>query len=276
MGKDSVVKKKPSKNIHRGAEGRKHVEKEALAQKQRSEQRKAQYGMPFKFFVTPGESRSIVVLDAEPDFFRYEHTMHNPETKRYDLCTGCVKETDNCPACDADESQSYYVMYLTILDLTSYVSKKGDTVKFSRKLLPVKLSQQKKLLRRWEKEGTLRGAEFTMTRDGDKDARIGNDIEFEGFMKEKDLAKYTRKYKDREGKKHTEDCSVPFDYEKLFPEPTAESLREIVGGEAVPGSDEANSKAFEDDKDDIPWDVEKKDKKKSNKKKAKTRKRDRG
>lgn len=283
MGRNNVMNKKPGGN-HRGAEGRKMMEREAQTQHRRAEQRKSQYGMPFKFFMKPGESKRIFILDDEPDFFRYEHLMKDPQTGKYGLCTGCVKEDDNCPACEADEKDSYYVMYLTILDLTPFTSKQGE-VKFSRKLLPVKLSQQKKFIRRWEKEGTLRGAEFTMTRDGDKDARIGNDIEFEGMVSEKKLSKYVRKYEDREGKKHTEDCSAVFDYGNLFPQPTAKSLRELVGGEPSPGSDEANSKAFDDDADDVPWKKEGKDSKKKGKKnkaekepkkKPKTRKRNRG
>ncbi|MCK5307069.1 MAG: hypothetical protein KAJ73_00525 [Zetaproteobacteria bacterium] len=251
----------------RGAAARKRMMQETQHQETRSEQRKAQFGRPFEFYMAVGEERRIVILDDEPEFCLYEHNMYNPAKTGYSPPAICIKEADNCPLCEVMEKDSVYILFLSIIDLTPYKDNKGKTVKFSRKFMKVKLSQQKKFVRRWEREGTLRGAVFTMVRDGDKDARIGNDIEFEGFMEEEELRKYVRKYKDKDGKKHTEKCSEVCDYEKYFPLPTKEELRKLAGSAATPGSraehDEEMKKGKKkgkkkynesEDDDGMPWD----------------------
>jgi hypothetical protein len=204
-------------------------------QRELSEQRRNQTHMPFRFRVGIGETKEAVILDDQPDFFRYEHNMKGPDGK-WNVFTGCVKEFDNCPACDAAGRESYYGMYLTVLDFTEFKTRSGETVEFSRKLLVVKPAQHKKFIRFFEKEGTLRGAVFEFTRDGDKDSSIGNDIEFVEFMEEDELATYTREWTDQEKKKHAEDCSEPYDYEELFEPAETEKLRALVGGKPAPGS----------------------------------------
>lgn len=220
----------------RGEAGMRRTDEEIEHQKRRAEERRAAGNQPFRFRVPVGESRDIIICDDKPDFFMYEHALKDSEGKWGRVFTGCVKAFDNCPVCEATQKESYYAMYLTVVDLTPFSLRDGTEVEFSRKLLVVKPAQQKKFLRFYNKEGTLRGAKFTMIRDGDKDAQIGNDIEFVEFVDEDELAGYTRSWKDKEGKKHTEHCDEPYDYEKLFEEPTTEKLRAIVGGSPAPGS----------------------------------------
>lgn len=226
--------------FYRGDAGRQKAEEELARQKAAAEARKEQGNMPFRFRVGVGDTTQFVVLDDIPDFYRFEHNLKNLKTGFWDTYTGCIKEWDNCPVCDVAERESYYAMYLSVLDLTPFKTRDGEKHEFSRKLLVVKPAQQKKFQRAYakaEKDGrTLRGAIFEVTRDGEKDSAIGNDIELIEFMEEDELATYTRSWKDKDGKKHTEDCSEPFDYEKLFQEPDAESLRAIVGGSPTPGS----------------------------------------
>ena len=220
----------------RGESGMRRTDEEIERSKQKAEQRRAAGHQPFRFFVPVGDTREIVICDDKPDFFMYEHALKDAEGRWGRLFSGCVKTFDNCPVCEATGKESYYAMFLTVIDLTPFSMRDGTEVEFSRKLLVVKPAQQKKFLRFYNKEGTLRGAKFSMTRDGDKDSAIGNDIEFVEFVEEDDLAAYTRSWKDREGKKHTEICDEPFDYEKMFEEPTTEKLRAIVGGSPAPGS----------------------------------------
>ena len=221
-----------------GEEGRARVEAEVRKQKEASEARKNQVHMPFRFRVSPGEEAEICILDESPNFFRYEHNLMGPDGK-YNVFTGCTSEFENCPVCETLGKDSTYTMYLTVIDFTTYTDSKGREVQWSRKLLPVKPAQQKKFMRYHEKLGNLRGAVFKMIRDGERDPAIGNDIEFlDEWVEEEDLATYNRSYKDREGKQHTEDCSQPYDYDKLFPEQTSDELRRIVGGKPAAGSRE--------------------------------------
>ncbi len=220
----------------RGTDGMRRTDEELERAKQKAEQRKAQGNQPFRFRVPVGETRRIIICDDKPDFFLYEHALKDAEGNWGKLFTGCVKAFDNCPICESQGKESYYAMILTCIDLTPFSLRDGTEVEFSRKLLVVKPAQQKKFLRFFNKEGTLRGAMFDMTRDGDKDSSIGNDIEFVEFVDEDEMQSYTRSWKDKDGKKHSENCDEPYEYENLFEEPTTDKLRAIVGGAPAPGS----------------------------------------
>lgn len=228
----------------RGAAGRERVDQELEDQKKRRERNQ---NMPFKFWMPQGESeREVVILDDEPSFFRYEHNLKGRDGK-FGHIFECIKEDLECPICEATGDNSAYVMYLTVLDLKPYETRSGQEIPFSRKLFPVKSGQQKKFLRRFDKDGTLRGAVFELSRDGDKAPVIGNDIEFVEFMDEDELLEYEREYT-KDGKREVEACHEPFDYDELFPEKTREELLEEYEAEfgrssvsrSVPGSAEAN------------------------------------
>ena len=62
----------------------------------------------------------------------------------------------------------------------------------------------------YEREGTLRGMLLQVTRDSDKDAAIGNDIEFIEFVEDDELAEYVTSYKDQNGKEHEVIGDEPF------------------------------------------------------------------
>lgn len=227
--------------FYRGSAGRERADEELVKQKARQEARREQQNQPFRFRVKVGDTAQYVILDDEPDFFRFEHNMKNPATGFWDTFTGCTKEWDNCPVCEALGKEPYYALYLSVLDLTPFETRDGVKHDFSRKLLVVKPAQQKKFQRAFqkrEKEGlTLRGAIFEVTRDGDKDSSIGNDIEMlDDIMDEDELQTYVRNWKDREGKKHTEACFEVYDYEELFGEPDSEELRALMGTSPAPGS----------------------------------------
>lgn len=253
---------------YRGADGRRRAEEERERQDALDKQRREQQNQPFRFRVNAGNTAQFIVVDELPDFHRFEHNIKNPRTGKFDIFTGCTKEWDNCPACQAQGRESYYALYLTVIDLTPFETRNGEKVEFSRKLLVVKPAQQKKFYRAYErmkKDGeTMRGALFEVHRDGDKDASIGNDIEYIEHVSEKELKSYTRSWKDHEGKRHTEVCSEVFDYDALFPEPDSDQIRAIVGGEPTAGSRaheerelggssrRASRSRDDDDDDDVP------------------------
>lgn len=226
-----------------GAEGRRRITEETENEKRRREQSGVR--KPFRFYVPAGETRTIIICDDQPDFFLYEHALMDSQGRWGREFCGCIKTFDNCPVCKSSGKESYYAMVLTCIDLTEFTTKTGETVDFSRKLLVVKTSQQKKFLRAHQKHGTLRGAVFEMTRDSTQEASIGADIEFLEFLPEDDLLTYTRSWKEKStGKTVTEKCYEPYDYATIFEEPTEESLRRLVGGEPSPGSRAQQEKEF--------------------------------
>lgn len=237
--------------FYRGEEGRRRAEDELVKDKQRQAARKEAMNAPFRFRISPDSTTQFIVVDDAPDFFRFEHNLKNPQTGKWDIFTGCVNEWDNCPVCEASGSKEpYYAMYLTVIDLTPFETKDGTTHEFSRKLLVVKPAQQKKFHRMYNKfaaDGlSLRGALFEVTRDTEKDSAIGNEIEYLEHVSEDELGEYVREWTDRDKKRHTEDCSEPYDYEKLFEAPDTEKLRAIVGGRPTAGSRQADRDALGD------------------------------
>lgn len=228
----------------RGAAGLKRMQEEQERAEARREAAKNRVREPFRFFCGNGETREIVIIDDQPDFFRYEHNLQNPRTKRWDLYLPCIDSTANCPVCSVSERPSYFAMYLTIIDLTPYTNSEGEEIEWSKKLLVVKPAQQKKIMRLFERHGTLRGMVLEMTRDGEKSASIGNDIEFKEFMEDDELAEYVTEYEDKEGKVHEIIGDEPFDYEAIFPEMTEKQLRSYVGGSANAGNREDDDRAL--------------------------------
>lgn len=226
-------------NGYRGAAAMRAYEEEQERSAQAAEARKNSSGAPFRFFCKPdGEPREYIIVDEAPDFCRFEHALMNRSSNRYDLFTQCINDTSNCPACKVAERPSYFAMYLTIIDLTGYENRDGDWVDWSKKLLVIKPQQQKKFMRLYERHGTLRGMRISATRDGERDAAIGNEIEFIDFVDEADLETYVTTYIDKEDKEHEIIGYEPFDYDELFPAQTEQQIRALVGGKASAGSRE--------------------------------------
>lgn len=228
------------RSAYRGAAGRARADEELERQKALQEQRRNATNAPFRFRLAPGETKQAIIVDDEPDFFRFEHNLQDPATGRWNIYCGCINEWDNCPVCSSAGREGVYTMYLTVIDLTPFETRDGETVEFSRKLLAVKPAQQKKFnrmyLRAQEEGRTLRGALVEFIRDGDKDSSIGNDIELLEFVSDDELDTYVREWEDREHKLHTEVCADPYDYDELFPEPTADELAALVGSAPAAGS----------------------------------------
>lgn len=229
---------RPTTNaFFRGEEGARRTDEELALAKQRAEERKNSTKAPYRFYVPAGESRQAVICDDKPDFYMYEHALRDSEGRWGRLFCGCVKMFDVCAACEAIK-ESYYGMFMTVIDFTPFETKSGEVVEFSRKLLVVKPAQQKKFLRMYQKEGTLRGALIEFTRDGDKDASIGNDFEILEFLPEEEMQSYVREWTDQQGNKHVEYCDEPYVYEEIFEQPNADKIRALVGGAPTPGSRE--------------------------------------
>lgn len=220
---------KPVRSSFRGAAGRQQMEEEQKRAEVRREMSKNKANQPFRFWVPETQTRQIAIVDDSPDFFRYEHALKDKRSGRYDVFVPCIDEHANCGACEASDKPSYFGMYLTIIDLSPYENSDGDEVEWSKKLLVAKPAQQKKINRLYEKHGTTRGMILDMTRDGKKDAAIGNDIEFVDFMDEEELETYVTEYKDREGKVHEVIGYEPYDYDELFPDMTEEEINNLAG-----------------------------------------------
>lgn len=221
----------PVKSGYRGADGMRKMDEEQARQEADREARKAKGNTPFRFWTPVGSTRQLIIIDEAPDFFRYEHALKDRKSGRFDNFLPCINEDANCPVCGVTDKPSYFAMYLTVIDLEGYEDKDGNWVEWSKKLLVVKPMQQKKIARLYEREGTLRGMILDMTRDSDKDASIGGDIEFVGWAEEDELHDYYTTYVDKDNKTHEIIGDEVFDYEALFPDMTEKQLATIAGAD---------------------------------------------
>lgn len=253
---------------YRGEEGRRRALEEQERIRERREQQRLQSNMPFRFWMPPNSERRIIVLDEEPDFYRYEHALLNERgrgAQKYTY-TDCMEDTGNCPICDASpDNRPYYALYLSVIDLEPFTTRDGEEVQWSRKLFVVKSGMQRQWARQFERGGSLRGKVFDVFRDNDKSPVTGNQIEVadEEPYTEEELGEFVREWTDRDNKVHEDDCSVPFDYEEIMPEMSFDELAAVVGGaKASPGSRRHEEEEFADEEeetdaeadDDEDWD----------------------
>jgi hypothetical protein len=207
----------------------------AKKEKKKEQAQRDKKNIPLRFFIPAGndDEREIVLLDDQPHSF-YEHHMKGPDGK-WNVFEVCIKEKGHCPLCSKLGRDGYYVMMLTCIDFTEYRDRNGKTHKFSKKLLPVKSSQIGKFQRLYERNNnTFRGIKLIMRRDNEKSPSIGDDIEYDGTMKESMLKKY-------------KDFSVPVDYDKYFSLPSEKELRDRYGSSAVPGDEDFDDDDFDDE-----------------------------
>lgn len=207
--------------------------------KKRREERMNQ---PFNIRLAPGDERTVVIVDAVPEFM-YIHHFAGADGK-WNNFVRCIKETDSCPLCADDKkyNNSSYCTLFTCVDLEPYTDRKGKKHKFSRKILPFKTSMVGKLERLQKKYGTFDGLVVKLIRDGDKDPSTGNDIEVVKRIKPDVMRK---KY----GKE-----AEPIDWDKAYPHYSAEELRSMYGGSKVRGSEDV-----EEDYDEDEWDEDDED-----------------
>lgn len=223
--------------------------------------RESGLGRVFRFWVPEGESREMIILDADIREGRqfYEHNVKGPDGKWGNFHM-CVAEVANCPVCEKyPDHKPYFIAVLTVLDLTPFKIKKGTkderTIQQSRKLLALKTSSlnmlkdiQDAVL---QEHKTFRGTYLLMHRakgGGQTAVNIGAPKVLKGgkifdYFTEKELIEEfgTPARKDDKGKiiAPANADLQPFDYDLLFPEPTdedIEKMRDAFGLGAEAGS----------------------------------------
>jgi hypothetical protein len=188
---------------------------------------------PYDFRLKPGDEAEVVVLDNEEPFFVTLHKVKNNQGRWEDAV--CIAPTgEACPLCSSTGKEGSYTMVLTVLDRRPYKIQNGPnagkTIKVSKKLMMVKGRNLAKFERQYKRtKGAWRGLRINCARTGDKEAAIGEDLEFMGKVKEISLKKYGEN-------------SIPADYEKIFEVPSAAELAARYNlSSSVAGSEEFNN-----------------------------------
>jgi hypothetical protein len=234
----------------------------AQAQAARTQESERQYqditrsNLPKRFWVPfkGGEqdrTRQYIILDSNvqdcPCF--YEHAIQNPKTGRRDLFEMCLKETGQiCPLCEKF-GDSYFVQMITILELldSPVVFQDGVEHWYFKRLLPVKFQQQEAFASLCNDTygNNMRGARITTTRDSTQRSHaIGaarpyiEDGSIVVYTEEELVENFGNEPIEKDGRvvKEKDADLYPYDYDKIFPAPTAEELRMRYGGTIPTGS----------------------------------------
>ena len=203
------------------------------------ERRRSQNYIPRRFWLRVGGRADIILLDNQPGPCFYEHNLPDPQNQnRRTLFELCPAEYDHCPLCQRGE-RNYYVQFYTIVDLSQYTNKKGELVRYTRRLLAVKASQQERYARLYQRWGNLRGIHLVVHRDSQNAAAIGDPEYHTSYSEDQLLQAFQHSQvlgqNGKVLKQANADC-YPFDYEALFTRPSGDALRARYGGTAPAGS----------------------------------------
>lgn len=238
----SAKSRSSTKGFERGEAG---FKKAAQKREQQQEDYERMKNTPFDFRLKPGEEAEVVILDRDEPFFTTLHKVKGANGRWEDAV--CIADTgEACPLCSSTGKEGSYTMILTILDKRPYKIKNGPnagkTIKASRKLFMVKGRNLPKFERQFKRRGgKWRGLRVNCARSGEKEAAIGEDLEFRGVIKEAVLAKYGEE-------------SVPAPYEEIFPIPTAKELASRYRiSNTVSGSSEFDEEEDDGNLDKVKW-----------------------
>lgn len=209
--------------------------KQAKIEKKQADENRRRRMLPWRLWLKPG-SEGEVILTSDQPYFMYEHQYQGSDGKpAYERC---IKDTGYCPLCSKFSREGYYVMMLDSIDLRGYKNRKGEKINASEKLFPVKQSQMPKFERIYAKNGnSFRGVKLHLTRDGDKDSVIGNDIEQIGKVSEAKLAKYGK-------------LANPLDMEASFPRLGEKELERMYGAAGSVGRSDFDKDDDDEDADE--------------------------
>jgi hypothetical protein len=197
----------------------------------RQEQRRKTSGLQ-RWWIERGTTEKLTFLD-NPEMVILEHGIRGDDN-RFDFLT-CIKEFDDCPACQVDPRPSLVLM-ATVISHKSYTNSAGKTITNQKMLLALKSKARDKVLRQMEKRGgSLRFCCFEVTRGtGTNDPATGDDFEFIKKLKPSELAGL--KPKDYKGT--AEEYLTPLDYEKILAPMKPKEMRVFLGLAAPIGTDE--------------------------------------
>lgn len=241
------------KFLKTGAESAKLAQKAAVE----AEQRKAEQGKLFRFWMKEKEEARITFVDGDlsSDGFLtppryYEHNLYlNGSWNNFFVCPEKTSPdaNDKCPICESDDRPSLVALF-TIIDHRQIQSTKDKNKvwKDTKKLLVAKPQTFELLNKHAMKRGGLAGCTFDASRVGDKSASVGSMFD---FVEKNDIDKLKEAYQVEKTDPKTNVKSkvsnfTPADYEKEITYRTGDQLRELLkGGVPAEAAQAANGAA---------------------------------
>lgn len=239
--------------LKRGEAGLQTSAQEQQKQEQHDALRAQGLTRPWRFTLQVGEQADVVVLDSDLNSlpFLYEHRLQGADGK-WNIFETCPKEFDNCPLCDKHRDRpSQYEMKMSLMDLRGFQPRTPGQayVPQIRRLAGIPTALHASFFEvcqaAMKEYGTIRGMHLLLSRDSQQEAACGKltmlsgGRMFEMMTEEEIVAEFSHpEVVDGAGTviKAANVDLYPYDYEILFPKPSAEDLRRRYGGTAPAGS----------------------------------------
>lgn len=142
------------------------------------------YG-PSRVWIPAGNSQEWVFLDDNPFSFHEHNPKIDGSWRNWITCLQGVQ--DETPCCEIlGQKSRYFTGYFTVVDLSKWTDKKGNSHQYEIKLVGAKMKTLKKLARKKEQRGSLVGCIFKVTREDDKSPNVGDDFE---YVRDADLSR---------------------------------------------------------------------------------------
>lgn len=141
------------------------------------EQRLDEAQGPHRLWIPGGASKDVVWCDDEPVCVHEHNPKMNGNYRNWLTCLQGVHDEVVCCQKLGPKSR-YYVGYLTAVDCSEWTDNRGNKHQFEMRLVPLKLRSLKKFRRKKDDRGSMVGTMWTMHREDDNAASIGDDWDF--------------------------------------------------------------------------------------------------
>lgn len=149
----------------------------------KEEQRIQSASGPNRLWIKAGTGREIVLVDDEPFCIQEHNAKINNSWQNHHTCNKGLEES--CFSCQhLGEKSKAFTGYLTCVDCTEYIDKKGNKHQFELKLVGGKLSMVKKWQRKKQDRGSLILSKWKIHREDDKKPSIGDEWEGSGSVQD--------------------------------------------------------------------------------------------
>ena len=154
------------------------IQDEDMSAVQEEEKRQTRKYGPNRFYMRGGETKDIVLVDDNPACV-YEHNPRiNGHWRNWFTCLQNVEDDVVCCRKLGPETR-YLAGYLTVVDCSKWVDKKGKEHQFDIKLVQGKIKTLKRWQRKKSEHDTLEGALFKVTREDGKSPSCGDEWSFQ-------------------------------------------------------------------------------------------------
>jgi len=136
-----------------------------------------------RLWIRGGSGKDLVLIDDVPFCIKEHNAKVNGSWRNHHTCMENVSE-EACHSCETlGERSRAFTGYLTTVDCSLSVDRKGNKYQFEVMLVGGKLSQLKKWKRKKEDKGSLVMTKWKVHREDDQKPSTGDEWEFDGEVK---------------------------------------------------------------------------------------------